>query len=62
MNYLYKITNSINNKIYVGVTTNTRQRWYAHKNIVKIKLEHLSDILFPEQQKRRYLKRQSLGL
>lgn len=29
--YIYKITNKINNKIYVGQTIDPRRRWYDHK-------------------------------
>ena len=28
---IYKITNKINNKIYIGQSTNIQQRWKAHK-------------------------------
>ena len=30
--YLYKITNLVNRKIYIGQTINPRARWYAHRN------------------------------
>lgn len=30
--YIYKITNSVNNKMYIGQTkTNLTRRWTAHK-------------------------------
>lgn len=29
--YLYKITNTINGKIYIGQSVNPRSRWYGHK-------------------------------
>jgi group I intron endonuclease len=32
MHYLYKITNIINNKVYIGQTNNLNRRWQAHKN------------------------------
>jgi group I intron endonuclease len=31
MHYLYKITNTINAKIYIGQTVNPSKRWYAHR-------------------------------
>ena len=34
MQYLYIITNSINNKLYVGVTNNLVRRIFEHKNKV----------------------------
>lgn len=30
--YLYRITNLINNKIYIGQSISPRARWYQHKN------------------------------
>lgn len=42
MGYVYKITNNINNKIYVGMTRYTIQkRWQEHKNKYKKKNTHL---------------------
>ena len=32
MNYIYKITNQINNKSYIGYTTDPKARWKAHKH------------------------------
>ena len=32
MRYLYKITNTMNNKIYIGQTVNPSQRWWQHRN------------------------------
>lgn len=32
IHYLYRITNKINEKIYIGQSIDTRKRWYAHKN------------------------------
>lgn len=32
---LYKITNLVNNKIYIGQTTNPRKRWYDHRIAIK---------------------------
>jgi group I intron endonuclease len=32
MHFLYKITNKINNKFYIGQTNNLNRRWQAHKN------------------------------
>ncbi|MDD4389685.1 MAG: NUMOD3 domain-containing DNA-binding protein [Eubacteriales bacterium] len=32
--YIYKITNPVNNKCYIGQTTNTpKERWYCYKNL-----------------------------
>jgi group I intron endonuclease len=33
--YLYRITNQINGKIYIGQSVNTKKRWQAHKNQAK---------------------------
>lgn len=33
--YIYKITNNINNKIYIGKTSNPKRRWYHHCYIAK---------------------------
>lgn len=33
--YLYKITNLINSKIYIGVTVSPKTRWNTHKRIAK---------------------------
>ena len=39
---VYKITNTINNKIYIGVTTRTlEERWREHKSRVKERTSHL---------------------
>ncbi len=35
MHYLYKITNRINKKNYIGHTINIRRRWQAHKSYSK---------------------------
>ena len=35
MHYLYKITNMINNKVYIGQTNNPNIRWTHHKNNAK---------------------------
>ena len=32
MDYIYKITNTVNNKSYVGYTTNPTARWEAHRH------------------------------
>lgn len=32
MHFLYKITNKVNGKIYIGQTNNLNRRWQAHKN------------------------------
>lgn len=39
---IYKITNLINNKVYIGLTTLTlAKRWNAHKAVSKYKNSHL---------------------
>lgn len=35
IHYLYKIVNSVNNKIYVGYTIDPIRRWKAHLNLAK---------------------------
>ena len=34
MQFIYKITNLINNKIYIGKTTNVNNRWSQHKSCI----------------------------
>lgn len=36
MHYLYKITNRLNNKVYIGQTVDAVKRWGAHKSKSKI--------------------------
>src|SRR5687768_12422213 len=33
--FIYKITNIINNKIYIGQTNDPKRRWRGHKNLAK---------------------------
>ena len=33
--YIYTIINKLNNKLYIGVTSNPERRWYQHKLIAK---------------------------
>lgn len=33
--YIYKIINTINNKVYIGQTKNTKNRWQQHKSTLK---------------------------
>ena len=40
---IYKITNKINNKIYVGCSKNIEHRWIAHKSESKIKCNQQYD-------------------
>ena len=35
MHYLYKITNQLNQKIYIGQTIDEKRRWQAHKSYAK---------------------------
>ena len=37
--YVYKITNTINNKLYIGITKNIKERWQYHKTKYKYKKE-----------------------
>lgn len=37
MHYLYRITNIVNNKIYIGQTNNPNLRWSQHKSSAKYK-------------------------
>lgn len=34
---VYKITNTVTNEVYVGCSTNIRQRWYHHRSNYKMK-------------------------
>lgn len=36
INYIYKITNKINNKIYIGMTSNIENRWKTHLHNSKL--------------------------
>ena len=38
MNIVYKITNTINDKVYIGITDNLERRWHEHKKEAKSKL------------------------
>lgn len=38
--YLYKITNKLNNKVYIGQTINPNARWSRHKSKEKTKRNH----------------------
>ena len=43
---VYKITNKINNKIYIGITTRTlNERWNEHKNRILERTSHLYSAL-----------------
>ena len=36
MGYIYKITNTVNNKVYIGQTKqDPNKRWRGHKNAIK---------------------------
>ena len=35
MHYLYKITNQLSGKVYIGQTVNDKNRWIAHKSYAK---------------------------
>lgn len=35
MHYLYKITNQLNEKVYIGQTIDDKNRWHAHKSFAK---------------------------
>ena len=39
MTGIYKITNTINNKIYIGLSSNIEERWKAHKKRYKIETD-----------------------
>jgi group I intron endonuclease len=43
---IYKITNSINNKVYIGQSTNISRRWNAHHNEPFNKLSPAHDCCF----------------
>jgi group I intron endonuclease len=38
--YIYKITNLVNNKIYIGQTNNPKRRWIQHKSFAKYNPNH----------------------
>ena len=38
---IYKITNTINSKVYIGQSHNILYRWYSYKNSSKCHNEHL---------------------
>ena len=38
MNIVYKITNTINDKVYIGITDNLERRWHEHKKEAKSNL------------------------
>lgn len=35
MHYIYKITDTLNNKVYIGQTVDDKKRWIAHKSYAK---------------------------
>jgi len=37
---VYKIVNKINNKIYIGSTTNEKRRWKSHRDYLKRNIHH----------------------
>lgn len=39
MTGIYKITNTINNKVYIGLSNNIEERWKTHKKRYKIKTD-----------------------
>ena len=39
MTGIYSITNTVNGKVYVGLSTNIRKRWTQHKSNQKRKIE-----------------------
>ena len=43
--YVYKITNLVNGKIYIGKTNNINKRWLAHKSAAKLKTPNDFSIL-----------------
>lgn len=44
--YIYKITNIVNNKIYIGQTRNVDDRWYKHNyNALSGRKGHLYDAM-----------------
>lgn len=43
MNYIYKITNKINDKVYIGQTNNAALRWSQHKSAAKYIPKQLVD-------------------
>ena len=41
---IYKITNQVNGKVYIGQSKNIHRRWLKHKNVAKIIAQMLSYI------------------
>src|SRR5208282_6002188 len=35
MHYLYRITDALNNKVYIGQTVDNKKRWMQHKSYAK---------------------------
>ena len=49
MHYLYKITNVINNKVYIGQTNSPNYRWYQHCSYAKKKTNTNNIYIMPWQ-------------
>lgn len=44
MHYIYKITNLINQKVYIGQTKNPVRRWYSHRTVSRNKPKYVINL------------------
>lgn len=44
MHYIYKITNLVNHKVYIGQTKNPVRRWYSHRTVSKCKPKYVINL------------------
>jgi len=44
MHYIYKITNTINQKVYIGQTKDPKRRWYSHRTTANKKPKYVINL------------------